>query len=131
MHMAVPNIMCVHPEYLLMSQCAVAHGIPILHSSWLYNIYTAWGQGDDLDMEECMQDHQLPRFSGICVALASEAAMSPKRRDELITILRQEQGSYVSKVKRPVKVTHMLCSSLERTENVELAVKFNKMKEAT
>jgi hypothetical protein len=74
----------------------------------------------------CLQNvekHRIPIFSEVII---STSGIESKRR---AVIKISQGGKYVKKLKRPIKVTHLLCGD-ENTENVRTAEKFNECGEA-
>lgn len=52
------------------------------------------------------------------------------RRTEISKLVSTHGGTYVAKLERPVKVTHLLCSGDEETDKMRYAQRFNDKREA-
>lgn len=59
----------------------------------------------------------------------SETADSQYRTD-IIQQLKDNDGTYLENLERPVKTTHILCSGSEETEKMRYARRFNQRGEA-
>ncbi|KAJ3556973.1 hypothetical protein NM688_g1730 [Phlebia brevispora] len=90
-------------------KCAIEYKIPIMHPSWISESYDVWLRGDDVDFEESVKAHRLPTFCGVvlCISGIEDEAT----RVKIHKLVTQEGGEYVKDITRPVKVTHLLCSS--------------------
>ncbi|PSR88716.1 hypothetical protein PHLCEN_2v5067 [Hermanssonia centrifuga] len=68
------------------------------------------------------------RFEGLSYVLP----VLTTRREEINRLVTKEGGTYVKNIERPVKVTHLLCSTGldEISEKMKYAEKFNSRKEA-
>ncbi|KAF9790343.1 hypothetical protein BJ322DRAFT_1035700 [Thelephora terrestris] len=108
--------------------CALQMKIPILRSTWVTECHAIWKQGDDVDLRESVTSHRLPIFSELVIALSGvDDANRQKQINQLITY---NEGIFAENIERPVKVTHLLCSGDEKTENMKYAEKFNNLGEA-
>lgn len=74
--------------------------------------------------------HRLPIFSGVILSISG--IENVQRRTQINRLVTQHGGAYVKNLERPVKVTHLLCSSTneEVTEKMKYAEKFNQRREA-
>lgn len=56
-----------------------------------------------------------------------------EKRTTIHRLVAQQGGNYVKNIERPVRVTHLLCSTGldEKTEKMKYALKFNERKEAS
>ncbi|EMD33540.1 hypothetical protein CERSUDRAFT_160532 [Gelatoporia subvermispora B] len=111
-------------------KCALANKIPIMHPSWVTDSYEIWLRGDDVDVQEMTRKHRLPIFSGVILVLSGFEDI--ERRTEINRLCTEEGGTYVKNIERPVKVTHLLCSSHSDavTDKMKYAEKFNQRGEA-
>ncbi|OCH94853.1 hypothetical protein OBBRIDRAFT_884411 [Obba rivulosa] len=111
-------------------KCALENRIPIMHPSWVTESYQIWLRGDDVDVQETIRQHRLPIFPGVIMTLSGFDDID--RRTEINRLLTEEGGTYVKNLERPVKVTHLLCSSQNDvvTEKMRYAEKFNQRGEA-
>ncbi|KAG5641864.1 hypothetical protein DXG03_004088 [Asterophora parasitica] len=108
--------------------CALERKIPILKPSWVRESFLIWRQGDDVDLEESIEKHRLPIFSG--VILCPSGINDITRRTQINKMLTKHGGMYMKNLERPVKVTHLLCSGDEDTDKMRYAEKFNDRGEA-
>ncbi|KAF8071539.1 hypothetical protein FPV67DRAFT_1667036 [Lyophyllum atratum] len=108
--------------------CALERKIPILKPSWITDSYQIWLKGDDVELEESIERHRLPIFSGII--LCPSGITDITRRTQINKLLTENGGAYMKNLERPVKVTHLLCSGDEETEKMRYAEKFNSRGEA-
>ncbi|KAF9525812.1 hypothetical protein CPB83DRAFT_858926 [Crepidotus variabilis] len=108
--------------------CAVERKIPIMQASWITESYDIWLRGDDVDMAESIETHRLPIFSGVIICPSGISDVT--RRTRISRLVVQHQGVYATKLERPVKVTHLLCSGDEETDKMRYAEKFNGRGEA-
>ncbi len=69
-------------------------------------------------------------FSGVVLCISGIEDVH--RREEINRLVTKEGGTYVKNIERPVKVTHLLCSTGldEISEKMKYAEKFNSRKEA-
>ncbi|KAH9933592.1 uncharacterized protein BXZ73DRAFT_89727 [Epithele typhae] len=111
-------------------QCALEHGIPIMHPSWIEESYARWKQGDDVDLKASIKKHQLKPFVGVVLCLSGIEDVT--KRQEIGRHVTKGGGTYVKVLERPVVVTHLLCAndSEANSEKVRYAQKFNKLGEA-
>ncbi|KAI0688222.1 hypothetical protein BC835DRAFT_1373595 [Cytidiella melzeri] len=111
-------------------KCALQNNIPVMHPSWITDSYETWLKGDDLNLTESIQMHRLPIFSKVVLCLSSVG--DDDERTEIVRRVKEEGGSCVANIERPVKVTHLLCTTgLDAmTERMRYAEKFNKQREA-
>ncbi len=66
------------------------------------------------------------------MTLCLSGVVDEDTREEIIRRVEEEGGSCVENIERPVKVTHLLCTSGpdNMSERMRYAVKFNKRREA-
>ncbi|PPQ82650.1 hypothetical protein CVT24_004202 [Panaeolus cyanescens] len=72
--------------------------------------------------------HRLPILSGVVMSLYGITDL--KRQATITKILRSNEGQFMQNIERPIRVTHLLCSGDEITDNIHLAEKFNRKGEA-
>lgn len=77
-----------------------------------------------------MEIHRLPVFAGVILTLSGFEDVA--ERTKVNRLITQHGGVYVKNIERPVKVTHLLCSSKnnEITEKMQYAEKFNSRRES-
>ncbi|KAF8337796.1 hypothetical protein F5887DRAFT_1137752 [Amanita rubescens] len=109
-------------------RCALERQIPVLRPSWITESYQVWLRGDDVDFEESIKNHKLPIFSG--VVLSFSGTTNSERQTEITRKLKQDDGTYLENLERPVKITHILCSGDEETAKMRYARRFNQRGEA-
>ncbi|KAI0084130.1 hypothetical protein BDY19DRAFT_973992 [Irpex rosettiformis] len=111
-------------------KCAVENNITIMHPSWVEDSYEIWLKGDDVNLKECIAQHRLPIFNNVTLSLSG--IEDEEKKEEIIRRVQEEGGSYVENIKRPVKVTHLLCTSSinDPTDQMRYAAKFNRQREA-
>ncbi|GBE88429.1 hypothetical protein SCP_1302440 [Sparassis crispa] len=111
-------------------RCALENKISIMRPSWITSCHEVWLRGDDFDLAESIEEHRLPLFEGVILSLSGIEEVD--RRTEINRLLRGQGGVYVKNLERPVKVTHLLCSSKQEevTEKMRYAEKFNQRGEA-
>ncbi|KAH6909345.1 hypothetical protein BKA70DRAFT_1278254 [Coprinopsis sp. MPI-PUGE-AT-0042] len=107
--------------------CALARKIPILSPDWILESYQDWLQGGDVDLEESVQRHRLPIFRD--VVLCFSGITDSHRRAQIMKIVNENGGTF-TKLERPVRVTHLLCSGDEQTDKMKMAERFNAKGEA-
>lgn len=83
---------------------------------------------DDANPTQNLEDHRLPIFSEIIVCTSGINNIT--RRTEISKLVTTHGGTYLTKLERPVKVTHLLCSGDEETDKIRYAEKFNGRREA-
>ncbi len=77
---------------------------------------------------QSIKNHKLPIFSG--VVLSFSGTTNSGRQTEITRKLKQDDGTYLENLERPVKITHILCSGDEETEKIRYARRFNQRGEA-
>ncbi|KAG7444267.1 uncharacterized protein BT62DRAFT_951949, partial [Guyanagaster necrorhizus] len=105
--------------------CALQLKIPILQPEWITECHEVWVRGDDFDS---LDKYRLPVFSGVILSISG--ITDEERRTQIHRLLIQQKGVYAKELKRPVKVTHLLCSGDDETDKIKYAEKFNQHKEA-
>ncbi|THH08112.1 hypothetical protein EW146_g9100 [Bondarzewia mesenterica] len=109
--------------------CALSRKIPIMKPSWIFESFKVWQRGDDVVIEDSIEQHRLPTFTGVILSLSGIEDVA--RRTEINRLLTQKEGIYVKNIERPVRVTHLLCSGDEETDKMRYARKFNARGEAS
>ncbi|KZV77250.1 hypothetical protein PENSPDRAFT_747002 [Peniophora sp. CONT] len=109
-------------------QCAVERQIPILRPSWIEENHEIWLRGDMFDVAESIEDHRLPIFSSVILCLSGFSSVD--QRTEINRLVTKHGGEYVKELRRPVKVTHLLCTGETETDKMKYARRFNKAREA-
>ncbi|KAJ7584435.1 hypothetical protein C8J56DRAFT_951061 [Mycena floridula] len=101
--------------------CALECRIPIMHPSWIFDAYDAWLRGDDVDFAATLDSHRLPIFQN--VNLCCSGIDSVERRAEVYELLKRHQGVYSRNLAS--QVTHLLCSTDDKTDKIHLAEEMN------
>ncbi|VDB87304.1 unnamed protein product, partial [Peniophora sp. CBMAI 1063] len=109
-------------------QCAVERQIPILKPSWILDNHEIWLRGDMFSVPESIEEHRLPPFTSIILCLSGFTSLD--QRTEINRLVTKHGGAYVKELRRPVKVTHLLCTGEEETDKMRYARRFNQAGEA-
>ncbi|KDQ59126.1 hypothetical protein JAAARDRAFT_206090 [Jaapia argillacea MUCL 33604] len=91
-------------------KCALERKIPIMKPSFVNESYEIWLRGDDVDLLQATKTHRLPIFQGLTLALSGIEDV--ERRNKIAKLIVKEGGTYMKTISRPVRVTHLLCSTL-------------------
>ncbi|KIP11001.1 hypothetical protein PHLGIDRAFT_64495 [Phlebiopsis gigantea 11061_1 CR5-6] len=112
-------------------KCALENRIPIMHPDWITDCYTVWLRGDDVNLAESIETHRLPIFADVVLCVTGIDDVS--QRTDINRHVTEGGGSYVKNIERPVRVTHLLCTTgLDAmSEKMTYAAKFNQRKEAS
>ncbi|KZP22630.1 hypothetical protein FIBSPDRAFT_787042 [Athelia psychrophila] len=108
--------------------CALDRMVPIMKPSWITACHDIWLKGDDVDFNASVEEHRLPVFSDVVIALSGIDDL--QRRTRINKLTTHLGGTYVKSIERPVRVTHLLCAGDTETEKMQYAEKFNKHGEA-
>lgn len=81
-----------------------------------------------LTPSKCVERHRLPIFAGVNLSLSGFEDVH--RRTQINKLLTRNGGVYTKDLKRPVTITHLLCTGDTETEKMHYSEKFNTRKEA-
>ncbi|CCM04664.1 uncharacterized protein FIBRA_06849 [Fibroporia radiculosa] len=93
-------------------KCALGNRIPIMHPSWITDSYEIWLRGDDVDVQESIESHRLPVFSGVVLAVSGIEDL--EQRMDINRLVTENGGT----------------KNEEMTDKMRYAEKFNKHGEA-
>ncbi|EED85970.1 predicted protein [Postia placenta Mad-698-R] len=72
-------------------RCALENKITIMHPSWITESHEIWLRGDDVDLQESIERHRLPVFSG--VVLTCSGIEDVARRTEINRLITRNGGT--------------------------------------
>ncbi|PFH51104.1 hypothetical protein AMATHDRAFT_80477 [Amanita thiersii Skay4041] len=108
--------------------CAVERQVPVMKPSWITESYEIWLRGDDVDLNKSIAAHKLPAFSGLVLSLSG--SFDDAKRADIKKRVAQHDGKYLENLERPIRITHILCSSNEETDKIRYARRFTQRGEA-
>ncbi|KAL5504090.1 DPB11 [Sanghuangporus vaninii] len=118
----VTHLICESPGTPKYNYC-VEHGIPILQTSWISDIYEKWINGESIDVEKIAVMHRFPTFKS--VKLCMTAINDVERRKQIQKQLERNGGTFIETFSKGMEVTHLLCGPDrgEKTDQMGLTLK--------
>ncbi|KAL5525831.1 hypothetical protein ACEPAG_7168 [Sanghuangporus baumii] len=111
----VTHLICESPGTPKYNYC-VEHGIPILQSSWISDIYEKWINGENINAEKIAVMHRFPTFKS--VKLCMTAINDVERRKQIQKQLEKNGGTFIETFNKDIELTHLLCGP-DRGENTD------------
>ncbi|KAL5526618.1 DPB11 [Sanghuangporus sanghuang] len=111
----VTHLICESPGTPKYNYC-VEHGIPILQTSWISDIYEKWINGESIDVEKIAVMHRFPTFKS--VKLCMTAINDVERRKQIQKQLEKNGGTFIEMFSKGMELTHLLCGP-DRGENTD------------